>query len=116
MGVGKWRMVVFGDKAACCVIIRFMEQADWTQVLLASSAVALMAVTVLVAMAAIGGWFWMNRVARNTAEQVARKMMEDFLADANIREMLRKEVEREAGVLYGDMEQSPTHNLNRNEE
>ena len=93
-----------------------MEQVDWTQVLLASSAVALMAVTVLVAMAAIGGWFWMNRVARNTAEQVARKMMEDFLADANIRDMLRKEVEKEGRGLYADMEQSPTHNIQKSKE
>lgn len=88
-----------------------MDKTTWTEWLLAFAGISLMAVTAMAAIAAAGGWIWFYRFAKSKAEEAAHKAMRDFLAEANIRNMIREEVLREAGKLYNDMDQSPTHNV-----
>ena len=81
----------------------------WGQLLLGVAGVALMAVTVVVVVLAFIGWGALKNEAKSTATSVASQVLNDFLAEENIRKMIREEVLREAGLLYNDMEQSPTH-------
>ena len=86
---------------------------EWIDTLLALAGIALMAVTVLVALAAIAGWAWFNRAVQNTARETAQKTANEelrkFLAESNIRGMLKEAVKEEADVLYSDMDKSPGH-------
>ena len=77
----------------------------------ASVAVALFAV--IAGLATIGGWVWFNRAAkiaaRETAQKTANEELRKFLAESNIRGMLKEAVKEEADVLYSDMDKSPGH-------
>lgn len=81
------------------------------EVALAAVTVVLAVFTIVVAVGAIFGYTFLRQKAEEAARTTAEKKMTEFLAESNVRDIIRAHVAEQANLLYGEMDASPTHDL-----
>ncbi len=81
----------------------------WLEVMLAFAGVALMCVTILIAVAAFIGFGLLKKyvytIAQQNSLQTAKSQMENFLADnaGNIKKMIAEEVKKQGNEVFDDL-------------
>ncbi len=96
-----------------------MDKMTWIEVMLALAGVALMCVTILIAVAAFVGFGILKKYVHTIAQQNAESQIKNFLADkaGNIKKMIVEEVKKQGNEIFNDLIDIhfPTDNLTQSD-